>query len=106
MTQGHQINQINLNYGNSRSTYINLTVPIFPMVGLLGLPVGLGLVHDKLYRHTPGYVRFCITLFKSVTTICCLSFALAAYEADRLAVSSESDCGRGKGGPPKSWDYD
>ena len=58
-------------------------------MGLLGL--GLGLVFDKLYRHTPqntapGYVRFCITLSKSVTAIGCLSFALAAYEADRLAV--------------------
>ena len=31
MTQGHQINQINLNYGNSRSTYINLAIPVFLM---------------------------------------------------------------------------
>jgi hypothetical protein len=50
-------------------------------MGLLGL--GLGLIWDELYRHTPqnttpGYVRFCITLSES--------FALAAYKADRLTV--------------------
>jgi hypothetical protein len=56
-------------------------------MGLLGL--GLGLICDELYRHTPqntapGYVRFCITLSKSVTIG--WSFALAAYKAHRLTV--------------------
>jgi hypothetical protein len=49
----------------------------------------LGLIWDELYRHTPqntapGYVRFCIALSESVTIG--LSFALAAYKADRLTV--------------------
>jgi hypothetical protein len=51
--------------------------------------LGLGLIWDQLYRHTPqntapGYVRFCTTLSESVTIR--LSFAFAAYKADRLTV--------------------
>ena len=51
--------------------------------------LGLGLIWDELYRHTPqnpapGYVRFRTTLSKSVTVG--LSFALAAYKADRLTI--------------------
>jgi hypothetical protein len=57
--------------------------------GLLGL--GLGLIWDELDRHTPqnaapGYVRFCTTLSSESVTIGGLSFALAAYKADRLTV--------------------
>jgi len=55
----------------------------------MGLGLGLGLICNELYRHTPqntapGYIRFCITLSESVTIG--LSFALAAYKADRLTV--------------------
>jgi hypothetical protein len=58
-------------------------------MGLLGL--GLGLIWDELYRHTPqntapGYVRFCATFSAESVTIGGLSFALAAYKADRLTV--------------------
>jgi hypothetical protein len=58
-------------------------------MGMGLLELGLGLIWNELYRHTPqntapGYVRFCTTLSESVTIE--LSFALAAYEADRLTV--------------------
>ena len=61
-----------------------------PTLGVMGMGLlGLGLICDELYRHTPqntapGCVRFCITLSDSVTIG--LSFALAAYKADRLTV--------------------
>jgi hypothetical protein len=55
----------------------------------MGMELGLGLIWDELYRHTPqntapGYVRFCITLSEFVTIG--HSFALAAYKTDRLTV--------------------
>ena len=64
--------------------------PIVHPVGCMG-PMGRGLLRliwDEFYHHAPqntapGYVGFGIAL---AVPICCVSLALAAHEAHRLAV--------------------